>query len=192
MVSVLKPLQTTAYTVPAAKTAGSAGPQLTLAATPPARSADALQLDVYLAHRAAEHRLFGRWLAMWGKSPKRVKLTPERLAALRAALVMYDEDQLAEAIDGHAADAWAAGDNQYGRAFDDIAWMLGRGDRVERYSEAGAALREEAEQAAQRRPALRAVGEGEAVQDADAPDPAAVAAARERVRALVEAKRKGL
>lgn len=190
MASVLKQLQSTPYTGPAAKTAGSAGPQLTLATTPPARSAEALQLDAYLQHRAAEHRLFGRWLAMWGKSPRRTKLTPERLAALRAALVLYDEDQLAEAIDGHAADAWAAGDNGLGRAFDDIGWMLATGERVERYSEAGAALREEAEQAAQRRADLRVVGAG-AVQDDGAPDPAAVAAARERVRALVEAKRKG-
>lgn len=126
-------------------------------------------------------RVFEHWLYMFGRNPNRCKLGPVRRGAINAALTLYDEDTLCLAIEGMAADPLAdcAGDTMRD-AMREVGWLLARESRVERWAEMGERLRLQAEDQAQA-DACRA-----AAPAADTPvaDPAAVAAARERLRTL--------
>lgn len=153
---------------------------------PPARNSAQMELDAFLASADPVKRLFGQHLQLWGKNPKRVKMTPERRKALLTMLALYDEEQIGEAIVGHAASAWCAGANDLGLKLDDLAWLCATGSRIERYSEEGVEVMRRAEEEASRPARVRAVESAEAVVDADA-----VRVARERLRAMAERMRGG-
>lgn len=127
-------------------------------------------------------RVFGHWLYMLGKSPRRCKLGPTRRQAIAAALVLYEEDQLLLAIEGCAADRWCAGDNPAGREFTDVEWILRSESSIERFSEAGERMRAAAQAAANRRAAAQA--EPAPSPEDQAAQRAAADAARERLRQM--------
>lgn len=118
-------------------------------------------------------RVFAHWVYMLGKNARRTALGPSRRKVIDRALALYDEETLLLAIDGCASSAWHAGENDRGRAFDDIELILRDEAHVERFAEAGQRLRD---RLLEREAAARTV-----VPIAPE-DPAAVSAARERVR----------
>ena len=123
--------------------------------------------------KTAVERVFEHWVFMLGKHPQRTALGPKRKRAIEGALALYDEEVLLLAIEGCAASAWHAGENDRGRPFDDLELILRDEPHVERFAEAGQRLRDR----------LR---EREARERAVAPiapqDPEAIAAARQLVR----------
>lgn len=124
--------------------------------------------------RTAVERVFGHWVFMLGKSVARTALGPLRRRAIERALELYDEDVLLLAIEGCAASAWHAGDNDRRRAFDDLSLILRDEEHVERFAEMGQRLRDRVrERDAQARTVLPIA----AHQDA-----AAIEAGRERLR----------
>lgn len=145
-----------------------------------------------LAEQAATpaERVFAHWTFMLGKNPKRTALGPVRRRVIERALALYDEETLLLAIEGGAASRWHAGENDRGRAFDDIELWLRDEAHIERFATDGEALRERAA-----RDALRE--QREAAQARSAPagqpasDPAAVALAKERLRDLAARMRRG-
>lgn len=124
-------------------------------------------------------RVFDHWLFMFGRSANRCKLGPTRAAAINAALVLYDEDQLMAAIEGMAADPLADCASEKMRdAMREIEWILGREARVERWADRGDALRIQALRQAK-------ADATPAPTDSPAPiDPAAAQAARLHLRKL--------
>ena len=126
-------------------------------------------------------RVFNHWLFMFARSPNRCKLDPVRKAAIGAALVLYDEDQLCAAIEGMAADPLDdCHSDKMRAAMREIEWLLARGSRIERWADMGDRLRLEA---------LRreVAPEPEAVESIV--DPAVAAAARERLRQMAATRR---
>ena len=122
---------------------------------------------------------------MLGKSPHRCKLGPTRRAAINAALLLYDENDLLLAIDGCASDPWCAGANSMGRECTDLEWLLAKESRVEQFADRGEELRRQALASA-------------VVPDAAPPDAAAAEidqaqadAARQRVRDMARNLRVG-
>ena len=122
--------------------------------------------------QTAAQRVFGHWVFMLGKNPARCAMGPTRRKVIDAALGLYDEDTLLLAIEGCAASAWHAGENDRGRAFNDIELILRNEAHIERFAAEGEALREAAAQA-QRAPQAA---------PAEATDPAEVARVREQLR----------
>ena len=169
----------------------SAGSQLFLVDAPPARKSEQMDIEAFLTSADVVLRLFGRYLELWGKNPRRVKLTPERRKAVLSMLALYDEDQLEEAIVGHAASAWCAGANDLGVRLDDLAWLCAQGSRIERYSEEGVAVMARAEEEALRPVVARVAVVGVDGGGAGGVDAAAVRVQRERLRALAERMRTG-
>lgn len=127
--------------------------------------------------------VFEHWLFMTGRNPRRCKLGPVRRQAVNAALALYDLETVLRAIDGMADDALEGKPESMRQAMRELEWFLGSEARIEHWAELGDALHERAEkmvQAETRR----------AQQPAPAPrDPAAVAAARERLRQLAASGR---
>lgn len=129
--------------------------------------------------RTATERVFDHWVWMLNKPRTRTALGPTRKRAIERALELYDEDVLMMAIEGCAASRWHAGDNDRGKAYNDLELILRDEARIERFAEAGEQVRQRAvrDAAAQRQAA--------ATQHiAPEHDAAAVLAERERVRAL--------
>ena len=121
--------------------------------------------------RTPVERVFDHWVFMLGK--RRAALGPTRRKAIEKMLALYDEDTLLLAVEGCAASAWHAGDNDRGRAFDDLELILRDEAHVERFAANGDALRERVRRRAEAADKVVPI----AVPDADA-----LAAARERVR----------
>lgn len=116
-------------------------------------------------------RVFAHWVFMLGK--RRAALGPSRRKVIEKALALYDEETLLLAIEGNAASAWHAGENDRGRAFDDLELILRDEAHVERFAADGEALRE--------RVRRRAEAAEKVVPIAPA-DPAAIAAQRAALR----------
>jgi hypothetical protein len=123
-------------------------------------------------------RVFGHWVFMLGKNPKRCALGPTRKRAIERALGLYDEETLQLAIEGCAASAWHAGENDRGREFNDIELILRDEAHIERFAADGERLRDRVLAAAA---AERQAAEVPAIAAAE---PAAVAANIERLRAM--------
>lgn len=151
-------------------------------------------VDVHAPARAASQdptrQVFDHWVFMLGRSVARCKLGPTRRGVINAALTLYDVDTLCMAIEGMAADPLAdCASDKMRDAMREVEWLLARESRVERWAEMGERLRGQADDLAVRQ-AQRASQPPEA--DAPAADPAAVAAARERLRALAtQARQQG-
>lgn len=136
---------------------------------PPSQS-----MDAYAASADPVSRVFGEWLFWTGRSPVRTKLGPQRRQAIGAALTLYDEDMVVQAVIGAAADEWLAQHDGLG-----IEWVLAGESRIERFAAVGQRLQARAAAGVQQ-PACEAAPE---------PSPeqlAAAAAARERMRDLVQ------
>lgn len=129
------------------------------------------------AEQTPTARIFAHWVFMLGK--RRAALGPGRRKAIERMLALYDEETLQLAIEGCAASAWHAGQNDRGRAFDDLELILRDEAHVERFAAEGEALRERAERDVAR--ALQAGRDAERVVEID---PAAGHAARERLQAV--------
>lgn len=89
-------------------------------------------------------RVFGHWVYMLGKNPRRCALGPTRKRAIDRALGLYDEETLLLAIEGCAASAWHAGENDRGREFNDLELILRDESHIERFAADGERLRERA------------------------------------------------
>ena len=139
-------------------------------AAPGARDVDA---DDSAQARSAVERVFEHWVFMLGKNARRTALGPTRRRAIERALLLYDAETLLLAIEGCAASAWHAGENDRGRAFDDLELILRDEAHVERFAEDGQCLRD--------RLRARAAAQRTVVPIAPA-DPAEVEAARRAVR----------
>lgn len=133
---------------------------------------DSIPLDAYSASEDPVARLFGEWLDWFGKSSARTKLGPARRAAIGAALQMYDEQMLVQALVGAAADEWLAQQDGLG-----IEWVLANESRIERFAEAGLRI--------QARAAAMPVAPAAAACALTPEQVAEGAAQRERMRALV-------
>jgi hypothetical protein len=132
----------------------------------------------------AAERVFAHWVFMLGKPASRTKMGPERRKVIDRALGLYDEDVLLLAVEGCAADRWYAGENDRGKAFNDIELILRNERNIERFAEAGEALRTRAQQEVERkRQALADAAEGGET-DAPAPTPEEVQAQRQALREL--------
>lgn len=123
-------------------------------------------------------RVFEHWVFMLGRSTRRCKMGPTRTAAIRSMLTLYEEETLLMAVEGMAADPLDGVRAEARDAMRELEWLLGKESRVERWADAGERLRERAE-----RRARAAHGDGDE-RDAQEPDPAQAALARERLRAL--------
>lgn len=125
--------------------------------------------------RTPVERVFDHWVFMLGKHPRRTALGPLRRRAIERMLALYDEDVLLLAIEGCAASAWHAGENDRGRAFDDLELILRDEPHVERFAEAGQRLRDRLRERERTAAVVVPIA-------AEKDDPAALAAARERLR----------
>jgi len=131
-------------------------------------------MDAYSASSDPVARVFGEWLDWFGKSAARCKLGPARRGAIAAALQLYDEGMLVQAIIGAAADEWLAGQEGLG-----IEWILANESRVERFADKGQRIQARAARAAPGPVADAAPAELTDEERAQA------AEARQRMRALV-------
>ena len=89
-------------------------------------------------------RVFEHWVAMFGKRRALVAFGPKRRRLVESALALYPEATLLLAIDGCAASAWHAGDNDRGKAFNDLELILRDEAHIERFAEDGEALHQRA------------------------------------------------
>ena len=126
-----------------------------------------------------ERRIFDHWVWMLNKPANRTAFGPTRQRAVAKMLALYDEQTLLLAIEGCAASAWHAGNNDRGRPFTDLELILRDEAHVERFAEDGEALRQRAARDAARRRAAAA-----APAPAEPDDPAAAQAAREHLRQM--------
>lgn len=129
-------------------------------------------------------QVFEHWLFMTGRSPARCKLGPIRRQAINAALAMgYALDFLLAAIEGMAGDPLERATADHIRErMREIDWLLGAESRIEHWADKGLLLR------------AQAVADAAPVPLAEpaAPVcPAAVAAAKERLRRTVMQARGG-
>lgn len=116
-------------------------------------------------------RVFAHWVFMLGK--RRAALGPGRRKVIEKMLALYDEETLLLAIEGCAASAWHAGENDRGHPFDDLELILRDEAHVERFADRGQRLRDRL---------LERDAQARAVVPIAAPDAAAVAEQRERLR----------
>lgn len=128
-----------------------------------------VSMDGYSASPDPVVRVFGEWLDWFGKSAARCKLGPQRRAAIAAALVLYDEEMLVQALIGASADEWLARQDGLG-----IEWILASESRIERFADVGQRIQaraaaapavqaeptaEDRERAAQARAKMRAIAQ---------------------------------
>lgn len=131
-------------------------------------------------HKSAAEQVFDHWVFMFGRNPRRCAFGPGRRKAVERALGLYDLETLMLAIEGCAASAWHAGDNDRNRPFDDLELILRDEPHIERFAADGERLRERADAAAR---------EADTAADqlaAEPVDPAQLAAQRERLRRLAD------
>ena len=132
-------------------------------------------------------RVFRHWVLMMGKSAGRCALGPTRRRVIERALGLYDEETLLLAIEGCAASAWHAGQNDRGKAFNDLELILRDEKHIEGFASDGEELRLRHERDQRRRASEQAAA-------LDQGDPAARAAAIEslkRSRAEFAARARG-
>lgn len=129
----------------------------------------------------AEQRIFAHWVFMLGKNPRRTALGPDRRRLIRKWLAMYEEETLLLAIEGCAASAFHAGDNDRGTVYNDLELILRSHANIERFAEAGERLRQRLERA-------RAQREQHAAEQAAQPERSEQEAAawREQLRAFAD------
>lgn len=128
-------------------------------------------------------QVFEHWCYMMEKNANRCAFGPARRQRVNAMLALYGSpEMLLLAIEGCAADAYANGANNLGRTFNDLVDIFADEARLERYAEAGEALRLRA----QRRLAAQ---QASAQEPAEPVDPAKVLADKERLRAWLKAMR---
>lgn len=131
-------------------------------------------LDAYSRADDPVQRVFGEFLDLFGKSPARCKLGPQRRAAIAGALQLYPEDMVIQAILGAASCDWLAQQPGLG-----IEWVLATEARIERFADVGLRI--------QARATREAVQPVVVAAEAAAPTPeqlAQAAAARDRMRAM--------
>lgn len=120
--------------------------------------------------------VFDHWVFMFGLMPARTKLDDERRKVINEALALYGLDVVLLAVEGMAAAPLGDKPESMRLAMREVSWFLARAKRVESCLRYGDDLRAMAQQPA-----------AAVQQAAEAPaDPAAAAAARERLRALAE------
>ena len=121
--------------------------------------------------------VFDHWVYMFGLMPARTKLDDERRKVINEALALYSLDVVLLAVDGMAAAPLGDKPESMRNAMREISWFLARAKRVESCLRYGDDLHAMAAQpAAAAAPAAAA----------EPADQAALAAARERMRALAE------
>ena len=104
------------------------------------------------------------------------RMGPKRRALIAAWVQVYDREILHQASEGFAADGFWLGENRDHRRMASIEHMLKDEARIEECAERGRMLRERAAKI-------------ERIEPERAQDPAAAAAARERIRALADQMR---
>lgn len=129
-------------------------------------------------------RVFEHWVFMFGRCAKRTKLDHERRLAIAAALAMYDQDveTIMQAVEGMAAVPLGDKPQSMRDAMIEVSWFLAKAARIERalrYADDLRAMAARSDAAALR------VASGPGLDVAPA-DPAAAAAARDKLRALAE------
>jgi hypothetical protein len=128
-------------------------------------------------------QVFEHWVFMFGLHPGRTKLDHLRRQAINAALSLYDGDvqTIMLAVDGMASAPLGDKPESMQDAMREVDWFLGNAKRIERCLRHADVLAELARAQDARQAAPHAV---------QAPaDPAAVAAARERLRAIAMQRR---
>jgi hypothetical protein len=128
-------------------------------------------------------QVFEHWVWMFGLHPGRTKLDNLRRQAINAALSLYDDDvqTIMLAVEGMASAPLGDKPQSMQDAMREIDWFLGNAKRIERclrHADVLAML-------VQQKDAQPAVAEAAAAPA----DPAAVAAARERLRAIAMQRR---
>lgn len=131
--------------------------------------------DEFLAREALVQRVFARWVVLHREGrPVQPRLTEQRRQAVVMALGWgFDEAAIEMAIDGCKASWFCQCGNRTGHPLDELTWILGSAERIERLANEGAAALDaiEARRAAQQlAQALQATG--------------ATDGARERLRVL--------
>lgn len=140
------------------------------------------------AHTAHTHaattdpvrQVFEHWVFMFGLQPARTKMDAHRRQAIGAALALYDGDvqTVMLAVEGMAAVPLGDKPQSMQEAMRELTWFLARADRIERCLRYADQVRDMLTHEAART---------EAPQAEQAPtDPAAAAAARERIRQLAQ------
>jgi hypothetical protein len=119
--------------------------------------------------------VFDRWVFMFGLMPARTKLDDERRKVINEALALYGLDGVLLAVEGMAAAPLGDKPESMRLAMREISWFLARAKRVESCLRYGDDLHAVALQADQQSDAMR---------ETPVPDPAAKAAAQERLRAV--------
>ena len=134
--------------------------------------------------RSPTERVFDHWVFMTGRNPARCVLGPMRRKVIERALALYggDDEVPMLAVEGGASSAWHAGENDDGRAHDDVEFFLRNEVNIERFAAMGEALRARAERALQQQ--VRDVAARAVVQTISGED---VAQARARMLATRQA-----
>lgn len=131
--------------------------------------------------RSAAEQVFDHWVFMLAKNPRRCAFGPTRRRAVEKALALYELETLLLAIEGCAASAWHAGQNDRDRAFDDLELILRDEKHIEGFAAEGERLRDRMAAAL----AARAQREAQAEQEVAAtPSPEALARERDHLRKL--------
>jgi hypothetical protein len=137
-------------------------------------------------------KLYEHWLYMLDKNRLHCALGPKRRLIIERALRWYALDVLLAAVEGCAASPWHAGENDRQTRYQDLELILRDEPHIERFSEAGYALRDRAAniaQAAVLRAQLQAQQAHEPAADPQAAQ--AAQAARERLKVLAAQLRVG-
>lgn len=129
--------------------------------------------------RSAAEQVFDHWVFMLAKNPRRCAFGPTRRRAVEKALALYELETLLLAVEGCAASAWHAGQNDRDRAFDDLELILRDEKHIEGFAAEGERLRERNAAALEERARHEAQQQHEA-----APSAEDVAVQRERLRKL--------
>lgn len=132
----------------------------------------------------AEQRVFAHWVFMLGKNPRRTALGPDRRRLIRKWLALYEEDTLLLAVEGCAASAFHAGDNDRQTVYNDLELILRNHANIERFAEAGERLRQLLERARAQRAEQAADAGREAAQPA--PSEQEAVAWREQLRTFAD------
>jgi hypothetical protein len=111
----------------------------------------------FSAQQTPVERVFEHWVVMLQHSRTRVALGPTRRRAVEKALELYDVETLLMAIEGCASSRWHGGDNDRGRAYNDLTFIVHNEERIERFAAMGEALR--LRDAAAQRAAVQAAAE---------------------------------
>lgn len=100
--------------------------------------------DELAAREALVQRVFARWVVLHREGrPVQPRLTDQRRQAVIVALGWgFDEATLELALDGCKASAFCQYGNRTGHPLDELTWILGTAERIERLANEGAAARE--------------------------------------------------